>query len=98
MPPITFKGVLSLVAPSLRKDLLALTALKGTKNEDFLFEKEATLLQVIKESIAIAEADKTDLPGSKVNMLEMDKFFRRMIPKPNKNDYKGAKKSTSFTV
>jgi len=98
LPPIVFKETLSLVAPSLRKDLLALIALKGTKNEDFLFEKEATLLQLIGESIAIAETGKTDLSGSKVNMLEMDKFFSRMIPKPNKNDYKGTKKSRSFTI
>ena len=98
LPPVVFKDLLSLITPSIKKELLALIALKGTKNEDFLFEKEATLLQLIKESIAIAEAGKTDLPGSKVNMLEMDKFFQRMIPKPNKNDYKGAKKSTSFTI
>ena len=98
MPPIVFKETLSLIPPNIKKDLLALIALKGTKNEDFLFEKEATLLQLIKESIAIAEAGKIDLPGSKVNMLEMDKFFQRMIPKPNKNDYKGTKKSKSFTV
>jgi len=98
MPPIVFKETLSIVAPAIKKDLLALIALKGTKNEDFLFEKEATLLQLIKESIAIAEAGKTDLPGSKVNMLEMDKFFQRMIPKPNKNDYKRTKKPTTFTV
>lgn len=98
MPPILFKDILSLIAPSLKKDLLALIALKGTKNEDFLFEKEATLLQLIAESIAIAETGKTTLPGSKVNMLEMDQFFRRMIPKSNKNDYKGIKRSKSFTV
>lgn len=98
MPPIVFKDTLSLVDPSLRKDLLALIALKGTKNEDFLFEKEASLLHIIKESIAVSEAHKTELSGSKVNMHEMDKFFQRMIPKPNKNDYKGAKKSKPFTV
>lgn len=98
MPPIVFKDTLSLVDPSLRKDLLALIALKGTKNEDFLFEKEASLLQVIKESIAVSEAHKTELPGSKINMHEMDKFFQRMIPKPNRNDYKGAKKSKPFAV
>ena len=96
--PIVFKDTLSLVDPSLRKDLLALIALKGTKNEDFLFKKEASLLQLIQESIALSEASKKNLPGSKVNMYEMDKFFQRMIPKPNKNDYKGTKKRTSFIV
>lgn len=98
MPPITFKDTLSLVAPSIKKEILALIALKGTKNEDFLFEKEASLLNLIQESIALSEAHKSKLPGSKVNMHEMDKFFQRMIPKPQKHDYRGAKKSTPFTV
>lgn len=98
MPPTVFKETLSLIDPNLKKEILALIALKGTKNEDFLFEKEASLLTLIKESITLSEAHKSKLPGSKVNMHEMDKFFQRMIPKPNKNDHSRAKKSTSFTV
>ncbi|MEM1123725.1 MAG: nucleotidyltransferase domain-containing protein [Bacteroidota bacterium] len=98
MPPTVFKDTLSLVDPSIKKEILALVALKGTKNEDFLFEKEASLLNLIQESITISEAHKSKLAGSKVNMREMDKFFQRMIPKPKKHDYHGAKKSTPFTV
>ena len=98
MPPTVFKDTLSLVAPSIKKEILALIALKGTKNEDFLFEKEASLLNLMEACIAISEAHKSKLSGSKVNMHEMDKFFQRMIPKPNKNEHSRAKKSKSFTV
>ena len=98
MPPTLFKETLSLIEPSIRKEILALIALKGTKNEDFLFEKEASLLNLMQESIALSTAHKTKLPGSKVNMHEMDKFFQGMIPKPKKKEYRGAKKSTSFTL
>ncbi len=98
MPPTVFKETLSLIDPTLKKEILALIALKGTKNESFVFEKEASLLNLIEASIDLAEQHKSSLPGSKVNMHEMDKFFQRMIPKPNKNDYSRAKKSKSFTV
>ena len=98
MPPTVFKETLSLISPTLKKEISALIALKGTKNEDFLFEKERSLLNLIKESIAISEAHKTKLLGSKVNMHEMDQFFQRMIPKPNKHDHRKPKKSKSFTV
>ena len=98
MPPTIFKDTLSLIDPSLKKEILALIVLKGTKNESFVFEKEASLLNLIQASIALSEQHKTSLPGSKVNMHEMDKFFQRMIPKPNKHDHKRTKKSKSFTV
>ena len=97
MPPVTFTDSLSLVDDHLRKEILALIALKGTKNEDFLFDKAPDLLQLIQECITLADSQKSKLPGSKVNMFEMDNFFKRNIPKP-KNDYRGAKKSKSFTV
>ena len=98
MPPTIFKETLSLIDPNLKKEILALIALKGIKNESFVFEKEISLLNLIKESIDLSEQHKTTLPGSKVNMHAMDKFFQRMIMKPSKHDYKGAKKSKSFTV
>lgn len=97
MPPILFKETLSLVDAPIRKEILALIALKSTKNEDFLFKKEASLLHLMQESIALSTANKTNLPGSKVNMHEMDKFFQSLIPKPHK-EYRGAKRSKSFTA
>ena len=98
MPPTVFKETLSLIDPSIRKEILALIALKGTKNEDFLFEKEVSLLNLMQESIALSTEHKTKLPGSKVNMHEMDNFFQRMIPKPKKKEYRGAKKSRPYSV
>lgn len=98
MPPVFFKETLSIVDAPIRKEILALIALKSTKNEDFLFNKETSLLNLMQKCITLSEAHKTNLPGSKVNMHEMNKFFQRMIPKPNKQEYRGAKKSKSFTA
>ena len=98
LPPVVFKETLSLAHPEIRKEINALIALKGTKDESFLFEKEASLLKLMEECIAIAEAHKSKLPGNKVNMHEMDNFFKRMIPKKNKNEHTRSKKSKSFTI
>ena len=79
MPPIIFQDNLGLVASSLKKDILALIALKETKTENYFFEKEDTLLDLIQQCIASSEAHKNKLPGNKVNMHEMNRFFRKMI-------------------
>lgn len=79
LPPILFKDTLALVEPVLAKEISALIALKGTKEEGFLFEKVDSLLELIKDCIDLGEANKMTLPGSKVNMHEMNRFFRKNI-------------------
>lgn len=79
MPPIFFKDTLELVDPELRKEITALIALKETKGESFVFKKEDSLLDLIRVCIDLGEAHKTQLSGSKVNMHEMNRFFRKMI-------------------
>ncbi|MEM6320916.1 MAG: nucleotidyltransferase domain-containing protein, partial [Bacteroidota bacterium] len=66
MPPTDFRETLALVDGSLRKEILALIALKGTKKEDFLFQKEDSLLNLIRECITFSETHKSKLSGSKV--------------------------------
>lgn len=82
MPPIEFSTMLPLVKSDLiRSQITALISLKGESDEKFLYQRNASIEQLLNDMINANEAAFADLPSSKGEVNLLDDFFRDVVLK-----------------